>query len=340
MSPNTTPWEPDRRPVRKLIIQIPCFNEEEMLPVVLGALPREIPGVDAVEWLVIDDGSTDGTRAVAREHGVDHLVRLARNRGVAHAFMAGVEAALDAGADIIVNVDADNQHDPGDIPRLIEPILDGRAEMVIGERPIASTPHFSPIKKALQRLGSWAVRVASRTRVPDAPSGFRALSREAAMRLHVFSEYTYTLETIIQAGQNGMAVTSVPVGMNASPRPSRVVRSTGSYIRQSMLTIVRIFMTYRPFAFFSVPGIIAFLLGLILGIRYLIIYFTTGQSGHLQSLLLSALLLGSGFFLVVVGLMADLISVNRKLLERVDSRLRKMEERLADDRSVHDRTGV
>ena len=329
---------PDRP--RKLVIQIPCYNEQETLPTVLGALPREVEGVDVVEWLVIDDGSTDETTGVARAHGVDHLVRLPRNRGIAVAFMAGVEAALDAGADIIVNVDADNQHDPGDIPRLIEPILEGRAEMVVGERPIVDTPHFSPVKKLLQRLGSWAVRVASRTTVPDAPSGFRALSRTAAMRLHVFNEHTYTLETIIQAGQNGMAVASVPVGMNASPRPSRVVRSLGSYVRRSMLTIVRIFMTYRPFAFFSVPGVIAFLLGLLLGIRYLVIYFTTGQSGHLQSLLLSALLLGTGFALIVVGLVADLIAVNRKLLERVDSRLRKIEERLSRDRDLSDRAGV
>ena len=321
-------WDSRRGRPRKLIIQIPCYNEQETLPRALETLPRQLPDVETIEWLVIDDGSEDATGEVARRHGVDHLVRLPRNRGVAHAFMAGIEASLDAGADIIVNLDADAQHHGGDIPAVIAPIVAGKAEMVVGERPIADTPHFSRWKKMLQRIGSWAVRAASTTSVPDAPSGFRAFSREAAMRLHIFSEYTYTLETIIQAGQKGMAVASVPVRMNASLRPSRVVRSNASYVRRSVLTIARIFMTYRPFAFFSIPGVVAFTAGLLLGVRYLWIYFSTGHSGHLQSLLLSALLLGTGFFLVVIGLITDLIAVNRKLLERVDWRMHRLEERI------------
>lgn len=329
-------WRDRTHHPTKLIIQIPCYNERETLPETLATLPRELPGIDVIEWLVIDDGSEDDTAEVARGNGVDHVVRLPRNRGLAHAFMAGIDASLDAGADVIVNLDADNQHHGGDIPLLLEPILRGDAEMVVGERPITDTPHFTRWKKTLQRLGSWAVRAASNTSVPDAPSGFRAFSREAAMRLHIFSEYTYTLETIIQAGQKGMAVASVPVRMNVSPRPSRVVRSNASYVRRSVLTIMRIFMTYRPFAFFSIPGVLAFAAGLLLGVRYLVIYFSTGQAGHLQSLLLSALLLGTGFFLVVIGLITDLISVNRKLLERVDWRMRRLEDRVradSDDRA-------
>lgn len=314
----------------KLIIQIPCYNEEQTLGITLSELPREVPGVDTVEWLVIDDGSTDGTVNVAASYGVDHIVRLPRNRGLAQAFTAGLEAALKAGADIIVNLDADNQYRSDDIPRLIEPILAGKAEIVIGARPIEKIKHFSPQKKLLQRLGSWVVRLASKTDVPDAPSGFRAFSRDAAMRLNVFNEYTYTIETLIQAGQKGMAIASVPVGVNEDLRPSRMVKSIPNYIRRSASVIIRIFMTYRPLRFFAIPGSISLGLGLLLGIRFLYFYFSGNGSGHVQSVILAALLLGTGFFLVITGLIADLISVNRRLLENLDWRVRQVEDRLKD----------
>jgi glycosyltransferase involved in cell wall biosynthesis len=314
----------------KLIIQIPCYNEESTLGVTLSSLPRKIPGVDIVEWLIIDDGSTDRTIEVALSHGVDHIVRLPRNQGLAKAFIAGLEACLKAGADIIVNTDADNQYCADDIPKLIEPILSGKAEIVVGARPISKIRHFSPIKKCLQKLGSWAVRQASGTDIPDAPSGFRAMSREAAMQLNVFNEYTYTLETIIQAGQKGMAITSVPIRTNEDLRPSKLVKSIPSYVKQSALTIIRIFMTYRSFTFFAVPGVISFTIGLLLGIRFLYFYFTGDGRGHIQSVILAALLLGTGFFLSVVGLIADLISVNRKLLEKLDWRVQQIEKTIEE----------
>jgi len=315
----------------KLIIQIPCYNERETLGITLSGLPRELPGVGPVEWLVIDDGSTDGTAEAAASLGVDHIVRLPRNRGLARAFAAGLDASLRAGADVIVNLDADNQYRAEDIPRLIEPILAGRAEMVVGARPIEEIEHFSLPKKLLQRLGSWVVRLASRTDLPDAPSGFRAMSRDAAMRLNVFNEYTYTLETVIQAGQKGMAVASVPVGVNRELRPSRLVRSVPDYVRRSAGIIVRIFMTYRPLRFFAVPGTLALGLGLLIGVRFLYYYFTGHGSGHVQSVVLAALLMGAGFFLVITGLIADLISVNRRLLENLLWRVRRMEDRLGKD---------
>jgi len=310
----------------KLIIQIPCYNEEATLGTTLSSLPREIPGVNVVEWLIIDDGSTDRTVEVALAHGVDHVVRFLHNQGLAKVFMAGLEACLKAGADIIVNTDADNQYCSVDIPKLIEPILSGRAEIVVGARPIAEIKHFSLIKKYLQRLGSWVVRFASRTDIPDVPSGFRAMSRDAAMRLNVFNEYTYTLETIIQAGQKGMAIISVPIRTNEDLRPSRLVKSIPSYIKKSVLTIIRIFMTYRSFTFFAIPGVISFSLGILLGLRFLYFYLIGTGGGHIQSVILAALFLGVGFSLAVVGLIADLISVNRKLLEKLDWRVQKIEE--------------
>jgi len=315
----------------KLIIQLPCYNEEATLGIALGALPREIPGVDKVEWLIIDDGSKDRTVEVAKECGVDHVVRLPRNQGLAKGFIAGLDACLKAGADIIVNTDADNQYCADDIPKLIEPILRGEAEIVVGARPIDEIEHFSPMKKALQKLGSWVVRIASKTDIPDAPSGFRAMSRKAAMQLNVFNEYTYTLETIIQAGQKNMAIVSVPVRTNSDLRPSRLVKSIPAYIRRSILTIIRIFMTYKPFRFFVVPGIISFVVGLLLGMRFLYHYLTGHGTGHIQSLILAALLMGTGFFLGVTGLLADLISVNRKLLEKIDWRVRQLEAMKGDD---------
>lgn len=310
----------------KVIIQIPCFDEEETLPVTLSELPRSLPGVDEVEWLVIDDGSRDRTVEVAREHGVDHIVSLPRNQGLARAFVRGLEASVRAGADIVVNTDADNQYFAGDIPRLVKPILSGEAEIVVGERPITEIPHFSPVKKALQRLGSWVVRRVSGTEIADAPSGFRAMSREAAMKLQVFNSYSYVLETVIQAGHKGMAITSVPVRTNPELRPSRLFKSTAGYVARQALTIIRIFMTYRPFAFFAVPGFLVFLLGFAGGLRFFYFYLIGEGAGHVQSVILSALLLGSGFFLGVVGLLADLTAVNRKLLEGLDWRLRRIEE--------------
>ena len=309
----------------KVIIQIPCYNEENTLAVTLSALPRTLPGVDVVEWLIIDDGSRDRTVEVAREWGVDRIVRFRQNRGLAKGFMAGLEASLRAGADIIVNTDADNQYCADDIPKLVEPILAGRAQIVIGARPIQQIEHFSPAKKLLQQLGSWAVRVASRTSVADAPSGFRAISREAALELNVFNEYTYTLETIIQAGQKGMAVISVPIRTNGYLRPSRLVKSMFSYVRRSLITILRIFITYKPFTFFMWLGSLPFALGFLLGVRWLVLYFGGTPRSHVPSLILSAILILIGSQLWVVGLLADLLAVNRKLLEEVQLRLRRAE---------------
>ena len=322
----------------KLIIQIPCYNEEDALPVTLAALPRTLPGVDRVEWLVVDDGSRDRTVEVARELGVDHVVSLPRNQGLARAFVAGLRASVEAGADIIVNTDADNQYNAADIPALIQPILEGRAEIVVGARPIGETREFSPLKKALQRLGSWAVRVASRTDIPDAPSGFRAFTRGAAMQLNVFSEYTYTLEKIIQAGQKQMAIVSVPVRTNPQLRPSRLFRSIPSYVTRSLLTILRIFVTYRPFRFFVVPALLFGLAGFALGVRYLAFVITDDSGGHVQSLLLASLLMGASFVLFTAGVLADLISVNRKLLEKVDWRLSRLEDRLGRTPHITDRS--
>ena len=313
--------------MKKLIIQIPCYNEEATLGLALDALPREVPGVDAVEWLVIDDGSTDRTAEVAQQHQADYIVRITKNRGLARAFVTGLDYAIKSGADIIVNTDADNQYCADDIPLLVAPILEGRAEIVIGERPISQTAHFSPTKKLLQKLGSWVVRMASGTDVPDAPSGFRAMTREAAMRINVFDNYTYTLETIIQAGRKNMAVVSVPVRTNADMRPSRLVKSIPRYLQRSLFTIVRIFMTYRPFRFFALPGFLLLFLGLIPSVRFLFFYFTAGSTGHIQSLLFGVFFLGTGSALVVIGLLADLIGINRQLLEDIRWRLRDAEYR-------------
>ena len=309
----------------KLIIQIPCFNEEDSLPITLAELPREIPGIDVVEWLIVDDGSEDRTAQVALEHGVDHVVRMKRNSGLAKVFMAGLDACLRLGADIIVNTDADNQYCAADMPKLVEPVLAGRADYVIGARPISEIEHFSPIKKMLQKMGSWAVRVASNTEVPDAPSGFRAMSRGCALRLNVLSEYTYTIETIIQAGRAGMAIESVPIRVNGDLRPSRLVKSIGSYVRRSLVTIARIFMTYKPMRFFLAPGLVLGAIGVLIGLRFLYFYFTGQGQGHLQSLVLTAILILVGAQMVLFGLVAELIGNNRKLLEDIQWRTRRME---------------
>ncbi len=308
----------------KVIIQIPCYNEEASLAVALKALPRVLPGVDTVEWLVIDDGSTDRTVEVARENGVDHVI-VCPHHGLACTFMAGIEACLARAADIIVNTDADNQYRAADIPALIAPILAGRADMVIGERPIGDIDHFSPVKKLLQRLGSWVVRVASGTDIADAPSGFRAIRREAAMQLNVFNEYTYTLETIIQGGQRNMRVLSVPVRTNEFLRPSRLLSSIPSYVQRSVFTILRIFLVYRPMRFFAIAGLVPFSLGALLMLRWLYLFlFVTGTTRtYLPSLVLAAVLVLIGVQLWIFGFMADLIAVNRRLLEDIQLRLRR-----------------
>lgn len=307
----------------KLIIQIPCYNEEKTLGIALAELPRSVPGFTEVEWLVIDDGSRDATVAEAEKHGVDHVVRHSKNKGLAEAFRTGLSTCLSLGADVIVNTDADNQYNAGNIPDLVQPILEEKADMVIGERPIASIEHFSPLKKLLQRLGSWVVRVASKTDVPDAPSGFRAISRAAAQQLMVFNDYTYTLETIIQAGQKGMSVASVPVQVNADLRPSRLVKGIPSYIKRSVLTIIRIFIIYKPFCFFSVIAAILFSSGALLGLRFLFYYFTGNGGGHVQSLILAGSLAGMGFQTFLIAFVADLLSANRRLLEEIRFHQRK-----------------
>jgi glycosyltransferase involved in cell wall biosynthesis len=308
----------------KLIIQIPCLNEAETLGAALATLPRVVQGFDEVEWLVIDDGSTDGTSELARTLGVDHVVRHPVNRGLAAAFMTGIDAALHRGADVIVNTDADNQYEASDIPLLVQPILEHRADMVIGARPIAQTEHFSWIKKKLQHIGSWAVRLASKTDVADAPSGFRAMTRETAMRLNVFNAYTYTLETIIQAGLSNLAVVSVPIRTNPDLRPSRLVRSIPNYVKRSLVTIFRVFVIYRPLVLFAWVGGLFTLVGFAIGVRFLAFLAAGDGSGHVQSLILAALCILLGSLSFMIGLVAELTATNRKLLEQIDFRLQAM----------------
>lgn len=316
----------------KLIIQIPCLNESGTLHLAVAALPRVVPGFDRVEWLVVDDGSTDGTAEIARSLGVDHVVRHPVNRGLAAAFMTGLEAALQRGADVIVNTDADNQYQADDIPLLTGPIIAGKADMVIGARPIDDTDHFSWIKKKLQRLGSWTVRIASKTDVADAPSGFRAISRDTAMRLNVFNAYTYTLETIIQAGVSNLRVVSVPVRTNPDLRPSRLVKNISSYVRRSLVTILRIFVIYRPMAFFFWPAILFGAVGSIVALRFLYFFAVGDGSGHVQSLVLGALCVILSALMFMVAFLADIISANRKLLERVSLRLQRIEHSMSGAR--------
>ena len=310
----------------KLIIQIPCYNEEQTLPLTLSALPRELPGVDRIEWLIVDDGSTDGTVEVAKRLGVDHIVSLSRNQGLARAFVAGLRASARANADIIVNTDGDNQYCADDIPKLIEPILAKRADIVVGERPIQNTEHFSRAKKILQKLGSWAVSVASHTKIADAPSGFRALTREAALRINIFNNYTYTLEMIIQAGRQGMTITSVPVRTNGETRPSRLIKSTMSYVIRSILVIGRIFMLYQPLKFFVSIGAMLFTAGFLLGVRWIVLkYVGDADKTYVPSLVLAAVLMLMGVQFGIFGLVADLMAANRRLLEEVQLRLRHAE---------------
>jgi glycosyltransferase involved in cell wall biosynthesis len=313
----------------KLIIQIPCKNEAKTLPQTVADLPRSLPGVESVEYLVVDDGSSDATAEVARELGVDHVVRLPAHRGLAEAFRCGLGESLKRGADLIVNTDGDNQYCADDIGKLVEPILSGDADMVVGARPIDQIEHFSRVKKWLQRLGSWAVRKVSQTEVADATSGFRALSREAALRLNVFSSYTYTLETLIQAGLSNMRVVSVPIRTNAPLRESRLIRSIPAYIQRSLLTMLRIFVVYKPLRFFFWAGATLFGAGFLIGLRFLY-YFMLGEGdGKTQSLILAAVLLLMGFQLGIGGLLSDLIATNRRILEeiQVQERLRELRRR-------------
>jgi len=312
--------------MRKLIIQIPCFNEEETLGTTLSALPRELPGIEIVEWMIINDGSTDRTAEIAQQYAVDHIVNFSQHQGLAKAFMAGIDVCLKAGADVIVNTDADNQYNSEDIPRLIEPVVAGQADIVIGQRPIKDIQSFSGSKKLLQRIGSWVVRIASNTNIPDAPSGFRAISRNAAMRLNVFNDYTYTLEMVIQAGRKNIAITSVPVRTNPHTRPSRLLKSTGSYLFKSIGIITRIFLAYKPLQFFIFLGSFPFAVGFLLGIRWVLLYFLQGPARtHVPSLILAAILLLIGFQLYVFGLVAELLAVNRSLLEDMQLRIRRSE---------------
>lgn len=309
----------------KLIIQIPCLNEAETLTVTLNDLPKKIEGIDKIEYLIIDDGSTDDTVKTAREWGVDYVVHFCSNRGLAKGFMAGMDASLRNGADIIVNTDADNQYCGEDIEKLVRPILEGKADIVIGERPIDDTAHFSPLKKKLQHIGSRTVRIASETKIPDAPSGFRAYSREAALRMNVINRYTYTLETIIQAGHNKIPMTSVPIRTNPELRKSRLFHSMFGYIKKSVITIIRSFMMYKPLRFFGTIGTLFSVGGLALGIRFLVYLFGGEGAGHVQSLILTAVLLLIGVFSYLIGLQADIIAANRKLIEDVQYHSRRAE---------------
>jgi glycosyltransferase involved in cell wall biosynthesis len=309
----------------KLIIQIPCYNEEETLHIALNDLPREISGIDKIEYLVINDGSKDNTVEVARKNGVHHIISFKQNKGLARGFMAGIDACLNLGADIIVNTDADNQYCGEDIEKLVRPILENKADIVIGERPIMDTEHFSPLKKRLQKVGSMVVRIASGSTVPDAPSGFRAYSKEAALKLNVTNEYTYTLETIIQAGANKVATMSVPIRTNPELRESRLFNSMFGYIKRASSTIVRSYMMYKPLKFFGRLGALLFGAGTLIGLRFLILFFMGQGDGHVQSLIFAAILIILGFQTLVIGLLSDIIAGNRKIMEDVQYRIRKQE---------------
>jgi glycosyltransferase involved in cell wall biosynthesis len=309
----------------KLIIQIPCFNEEATLPETVASLPRRLDGIDIIEYLVVDDGSSDETVNVANKIGVHHVVSLSHNMGLARAFSAGLEACVKQGADIIVNTDADNQYCGGDIDKLVEPILAGRAELVVGDRGVADHPLFSPIKRGLQRLGSWVVSQASGVDVPDATSGFRAFTRSVALRLLVLSDYSYTLETLIQAGSRQFAVEFVPIRTNPPTRPSRLMRNMPHFISNSSVTILRAFTLYRPLRLFLIVGFSMLLAGSLLGLRFLVFYLNGSGGGHVQSLILAAVFLIIGFQTILIGLVADLVRFNRKIMEETLYRLRKLE---------------
>jgi glycosyltransferase involved in cell wall biosynthesis len=311
--------------VAKLIVQIPCFNEEKTLAATVADIPRQVPGFDVVEVLVIDDGSSDATVEVARKAGVEHVVRFAQNRGLAAAFAAGLEASLRHGATVIVHTDADNQYRGDCIPALVAPIVAGEADMVVGVRPIEDHPEFSWVKKRLQQLGSRVVRGLSRTSVADVTSGFRAYNREAALRLTVLSDFTYTHETLIQAGRTGLAVAQVPIQVNRKTRPSRLFKGMGQYITRSLGTMLRIYAVYQPLKLFATLGAALFGAGVVLGLRYLILARLGQGTGHVQSVMLAGVLMILGFQAVMLGLLADLIGANRKLLQDVVYRVRRLE---------------
>ncbi len=309
----------------KCIIQIPCYNEAQTLPQTVADLPTALPGVDVVEYLVIDDGSSDGTAEVAKRLGVHHVVRHMRNLGLARAFRTGLDACLQLGADIIVNTDADNQYVGADIALLVAPIVAGEAELVVGDRGVAQVAHFSPLKRFLQRFGSWVISQAAGVPVPDATSGFRAMTREIALHTLVLSPYSYTLETLIQAGAQRRAIRFVPIRTNPPTRPSRLMNNLPHYLANSTATIVRAYAFYRPLRVFTTIGLIALLAGTLIGVRFLIAYFSQGGAGHIQSLILAAVLLIAGFQTLLIGLVADLIGANRKIMEEVLVRLRRGE---------------
>lgn len=311
----------------KLIIQIPCYNEEKTLAQTYNDLPKAIPGIDQIEYLIINDGSSDRTLAVAKQLGIDHIVSFKQNKGLAAGFMAGINACLRLGADIIVNTDADNQYCGSDIARLVAPILLGESDIVIGCRPIDEIEHFSKTKKVLQHIGSHVVQMFSSTTVPDAPSGFRAYSREAAMRINVINEYTYTLETLIQAGNNRVAISSVPIHVNPETRKSRLFKSIPAYIQRSASVIIRSFIMYKPLRFFCVLGGILFLIGAVIALRFLALFLLGTGAGHVQSLILATLLMLLGCQTFISGLQADLIASNRKLLEDIQYHVRRMDYR-------------
>jgi glycosyltransferase involved in cell wall biosynthesis len=309
----------------KLIIQIPCYNEAQVLPNTIHELPRQLTGIDTLEYLVIDDGSTDGTANSARACGVHHVVTLPGHLGLAAAFMAGIDACLKRGADIIVNTDADNQYHSEDIQQLIAPILLGRAHLVIGDRGVATLSGFSPLKRQLQRLGSWVISKTSGIPTPDATSGFRALSREAALRTMVLSNYSYTLETLIQAGAKRLSVEFVPIRTNPQTRPSRLMKSIPHYLTHSTATILRAYTMYRPLRVFTILGVLIIALGMVPAVRFIYFYLQGQGDGKIQSLIFGAVLLIVGFQVLLIGLVADLISFNRKILDDISLRLRRLE---------------
>ena len=309
----------------KLIIQIPCKDEEEALPVTLGDLPRQVSGFDEVEWLIIDDGSTDRTIEVAREHGVDHIVRLTNNKGLASGFQAGLDACLKLGADVIVNTDADNQYYGPDVARLVEPILSGNADMVVGDREVMTIEHFSPLKKSLQRLGSWVVRQASSTTIPDTTSGFRAYNREAAISVQVVSRFTYTLETIIQAGKMLVAVDHVPVRTNEKTRESRLFPSMWAYVRRNVVSIFRIYAMYEPLRVFMTAAAVIGLAALVVWGRFLYFWLSGDGAGHVQSLILGAVLFNAAMVLAALGVLGDLLGGQRQMLQRISEKVRRIE---------------
>ena len=314
----------------KLIIQIPCYNEAETLEIALNDLPKHIDGIDEIEILIINDGSTDNTVEVAKNWGVNYVVSFTKNKGLAKGFMAGIDACLKNGADIIVNTDADNQYCGADIETIVSPILTGEAALVIGARPIDQTKHFSWLKKKLQHFGSWVVRRASNTDIPDAPSGFRAYSRDAALQLNVVNEYTYTLEQIVQAGRTKIPIMSVPIRTNDELRPSRLFNSMLGYVKKSMLTIIRAYLMYKPMAFFTGLAIPPFIIGFALGVRFIILRFILqSSSGNVQSLILCSMLIMISVMIWVLGMMADVISANRKISQEIQKRARDIDYRLA-----------